>query len=207
MRSVNGRGCDPTSHPRSSTRQGRHTPPAVSARAPGSTKPRRPWPTRWRRRCRAGCAPPEDHRAGLAVTDTVRVLMEIGGGIANDQCPTAERGGAAIEAEGHAIGTVEVWWRHAWGAVNREVATHPGRPPHRLGLGAGGSVQSAVGCALSPSLRGVVARRRAGLDAGGQLLGAPNAAATTRQTRTAETRHDHAGGRGRAQGHRRRGPR
>jgi hypothetical protein len=70
---------------------------------------------------------PEDHRAGLAVTDTVRVLMEIGVGIANDQCPTAERGGAAIEAEGNAIGTVEVWWRtHGALSIARSQRTQDG---------------------------------------------------------------------------------
>jgi hypothetical protein len=207
MRSVNGRGRDPTSHPRSSTRQGRHTPPAVSARAPGSTKPRRPWPTRWRRRCRAGCAPPGGSPCGArghghgprTDGDRRRHRQRPVPHSGTRRCRHRGRG----QRDRHRGGVVA----HAWGAVNREVATRPGRPPHRLGLGAGGSVQSAVGCALSPSLRGVVARRRAGLDAGGQLLGAPNAAATTRQTRTAETRHDHAGGRGRAQGHRRRGPR
>lgn len=60
---------------------------------------------------------PEDHRVRLATTDTVRVLLEIGVGIANDQCPAAVRGGAVIEAEVEEIDTVEVWW-HTHGALS-----------------------------------------------------------------------------------------
>ncbi len=66
---------------------------------------------------RAVRALPEGHRARLAITHTVRVLMEIGVGIANDQCPAAQRGGAVVETEADEIDTVEVWW-HTHGALS-----------------------------------------------------------------------------------------
>ena len=136
----------------------------------------------------------------LATTDTVRVLLEIGVGIANDQCPAAVRGGAVIEAEVEEIDTVEVWW-HTHGALS--IARSQFRQDDLRIVWSW--VQAAVSRVLwdvlfRPSLRGVVAQRRAGLDAGGQLLGAPQATATTRQTRTAEAPHGHDGFGGRGRG-------
>ena len=83
-------------------------------------------------------------------------VLEIGVGIANDQCPAAERGGAVIEAEVEEIDTVEVWWHTHGALVDREVAIQSGRLRMRLGLG----VQAAVSRALWMCCPPITARCR-----------------------------------------------